>query len=250
MDSLSRDTQKQQDEIERALASLPEAMLPLFLSGKSVTDLAHLAKNIIQAVSGSVEIIEVGMERKQYDRVQRSWAVFEPNFLRLKKFVLDLIKYTRRYPLQKTECNFNELVQKGICVYEPMLKNKAVKIQLHQDKTIPPVPLDAGCIEDTVVNLLAHALDNLPEQSGTISVQTRLLEHPRQIGLSVCDDGPALSDEVIRSLAEPFERTRSMCGTGFEIPLAKLCIEGHDGYMDITGMPGRGNQIHVYLPIP
>jgi nitrogen-specific signal transduction histidine kinase len=249
MDPSTPDIQKQKDEIERAFSSLPESLQPLFMSGKSVMDLAHLAKNILQVVSGSAEIIELGMERKHYDQVQRSWAVFKPNFVRLKKFVLDLIKYTRRYPLQKTECNFNELVQKGIFSCQLKLKTKAINIHLHQDKTIPPALMDADRIEDMVVNLLTHSMDNLPDGSGTISLHTHLLPQPRQIELSISDDGPTLSNEVIRALAEPFERTGSMYGSGFDIPLAKLYIEQHDGYMDISGIPGRSNQIHVYLPI-
>jgi nitrogen-specific signal transduction histidine kinase len=40
-----------------------------------------------------------------------------------------------------------------------------------------------------------------------------------------------------------------MCGTGFDIPLAKLCIEQHDGYMEFESTPGVGNCVHVYLPV-
>ena len=99
-----------------------------------------------------------------------------------------------------------------------------------------------------VANLITHALDNLPEHAGTISLTTKYLKDHKQIQLSVCDDGPALTNETIRSLAEPQERTRDMCGTGFDIPLAKLFIEQHNGYMDLESTPPQGNCVHVYLP--
>jgi len=229
--------------------SFPEELQQLLLSGKSVSNLSHLVKNTIQVVSGSAEIIELGLERKQYDRVQQSWSLFEPNFIRLKKFVLDLIKYTKHSVLQKTRCDFNRLVTNAIQSVAPILKNKDVKIQVQKDDAVKPMLLDADKVEEMVANLVTHALDNLPEHVGTISITTTHLRDHQQIQLSVCDDGPALTNEEIRSLAEPHERTRNMCGTGFDIPLAKLTIEQHNGYMDLESTPGKGNCVNVYLPI-
>lgn len=218
-------------------------------SGKSVMDLAHLVKNMIQMVSGSVEIMELGLDRKQYDRVRRSWEIFGPNFVRLKKFILDLIKYTKHYPLQFEDCNFNKIVQKGIKSCEYILKNKHVKIQLHQDTKIPPAKLDAGKIEELVTNLITHSLDNLPEHVGLISIQTLYLSECSQIQLTVTDDGPALSEETRQQLAEPYERTRNMCGTGFDIPLATLYAAQHDGYLEIDADAEQGNHVTVYLAV-
>lgn len=249
MDSKSSKIDNHQDNRACEIEALPEDLQQLYLSGKSVLNLSHLAKNIIQVVSGSSEIIELGLERKQYDCVQRSWDIFEPNFIRLKKFVLDLIKYTKHYPVQKAPCDFNQLVKNAVQSCESIFKNKAVKIRVTEDNTIKPMPLDADKIEEMVANLITHALDNLPEHAGAISITTQYLRDHRQIQLSVRDDGPALTNQTIRSLAEPQERTRDMCGTGFDIPLAKLYIEQHNGYMDLESTPGQGNCVNVYLPI-
>lgn len=248
MDSYSSKTNHQSSKASE-IEALPEDVQQLYLSGKSVLNLSHLAKNIIQTVSGSVEIIELGMERKQYDRVQRSWDLFEPNFIRLKKFMLDLMKYTKHHALQKTACDLNEIVTNAIQSCESLFKNKAVKIQVKLDKTIKPILLDSDKIEEMVANLITHAMDNLTDDGGTISIMTCCLNDPQQIQVSVQDNGPALTNETIRSLAEPQERTRNMCGTGFDIPLAKLYIEQHNGYMDLESTPGQGNCVNVYLPI-
>ncbi|MBC8377722.1 MAG: HAMP domain-containing histidine kinase [Planctomycetes bacterium] len=248
MDPSSHKTQEQQD-FEQAVQALPEALQRLCLSGQSVQNLSHLVKNTLQITSGSIEIIELGLKRKQFDRVERSWGIFELNFVRMKKFILDLIKYTKQYPLQKTACNLNQCADRAIDACEYALKNGAVKIQLRKDKTIPSTSLDADRIEEMSANLITHALDNLPEHAGTISITTKYLEEHNQIQLSVGDDGPGLSDKTIRSLAEPHERTQNMCGTGFDIPLAKIYIEQHEGYMEFESSEPKGNCVHAYLPI-
>ena len=248
MDPSPNKIQKQQD-LERAIESLPEPLRQLCLSGQSVQNLAHLVKNILQMTSGSVEIIELGLQRKQFDRVERSWDIFELNFVRMKKFILDLIKYTKHYPINKTVCNLNQCADDAIRSCEYALKNDAVKVQFQKDKTIPSTSLDADRVEEMVANLITHALDNLPEHGGTISITTKYLKDDRQIQLSVCDDGEPLTNKTIQSLSEPLERTRSMLGTGFDIPLAKLCIEQHEGYMEFESSKPKGNRVHAYLPI-
>ena len=248
MDSNSHKTRQQQD-IEHAIEALPESLRRSCLSGQSVGNLAHLVKNILQIIAGSVEIIELGLERKQFDRVERSWDIFETNFVRMKKFILDLIKYTKHCPLRKTECDLNRCVDAAIGSCEYALKNNAVKIKLQKDKTMASMSLDADRIEEMVANLITHALDNLPEHAGTISITTKYLKDHRQVQVSVFDDGPALTNETIQSLSKPLERTRSMVGTGFDIPLAKLCIEQHEGYMEFESTEPKGNRVHAYLPM-
>jgi signal transduction histidine kinase len=247
MDSSSHKTREQQD-IEHAIESLPEPLQQMCLSGQSVGNLAHMVKNILQITAGSVEIIELGLERKQFDRVERSWDIFGLNFVRMKKFILDLIKYTKHYPLSKTECNLNRCADEAIRSCEYALKNNTVKIQLQKDKAVPSTSLDADRVEEMIANLITHALDNLPEHAGTISITTKHLKDHRQVQVSVCDDGPALTNETIQSLSEPLERTQSMLGTGFDIPLAKLCIEQHEGYMEFESSKPKGNCVHAYLP--
>ncbi len=248
MDPSSHKT-RQQQETEHAIESLPESLRRMCLSGQSVGNLAHLVKNILQITAGSVEIIELGLERKQFDRVERSWDIFEVNFIRMKKFILDLIKYTKHYALRKTVCDLNQCVDEAIGSCEYALKNNTVKIKLQKDKAIPSTSLDADRVEEMIANLITHALDNLPEHCGTISITTKYLKDHRQVQVSVCDDGPALTNETIQSLSEPLERTRCMVGTGFDIPLARLCIEQHEGYMEFESSESKGNCVRAYLSI-
>ncbi len=248
MDSNINKTQDQQD-FERAVGTLPESLQRFCLSGRSVQNLAHLIKNVLQITSGSVEVMELGLKRKQYDRVEKSWGLFETNFVRMKKFVLDLVKYTKHYSLQKAEHNLNLCIDNAIRSCDFGLKSSAVKIQLQKDKTIPQALLDPDRIEEMIANLITHALDNLPEHAGTISIATKYLVEHNQIQISVSDDGPGLSDETIRSLEEPHERTHNMIGTGFDIPLATIFIEQHNGYMEFESSEPKGNCVHVYLPI-
>lgn len=249
MEPNASEQQHRQEELDRMVESLPEELQSLCASGKAVLDLAHLVKNILQMVSGSAEIIELGLERKQYDRVIKSWTIFEPNYIRLKKLVLDLIKFTKQYPLHSESCDINQLIPKAIKNCEHFLKNYKVEIQFKPSATVPAAMMDSEKVGEITVNLITHALDNLPEHQGTIVIRTDYLQANREIEISANDNGPILSMELIKSLRQPFERTRNMCGTGFDIPLAALYAQQHGGYLEIESSPEKGNGVHVYLPV-
>jgi signal transduction histidine kinase len=238
---------EQEPDIQQAIESMPESLKALCLSGQSVRNLAHLAKNILQMTSGSVDIVKLGIERKQYGRIERSWDIFEPNFVRLKKFVLDLIRYTKHYTLQKTNCDLNSIVTNAIKSCQYALDNNEISLQLLEDKAIPTTSLDADRIEEMAANLITHAVDNLTDHQGEITIRTSLLKEHGQVQVSVSDSAPPLTNDVIRALEEPFERTANMVGTGFDIPLAKLYVEQHGGYLEFEN--DEKNCVHVYLPM-
>lgn len=241
--------QHKQEELEQMIQLLPEELQSLCASGKAVLDLAHLVKNVLQMVSGSTEIIELTLERKEYERIPKSWAIFEPNFMRLKKFLLDLIKYTKQYPLHIVSCDVNNVIRKAIAHCECTLKRHPAKLQFVPGDGLPAAALDSERVVEIAVNLITHALDNLPEHAGSITVKTNYLTPGKEIELMVADDAPALPLHLVRSLRVPSERTRNMCGTGFEIPLAGLYAQQHGGYMEIDATPPKGNAVHVYLPV-
>jgi two-component system sensor histidine kinase AtoS len=249
MEPKASNEQQHQDELERLIEGLPEEAQALCASGKSVVDLAHLVKNILQMVSGSSEIMQLALERKQYDRIAKSWTIFEPNFVRLKKFILDLIKFTKHYPIHEEPCDINEAVRKAVRSCEYVLKGHNVKVLLEPGNGIPSSLLDGERVEEIAANLITHALDNLPEHEGTITVRTEYLGESRELQITVCDDGPALEKSVILLLKQPFERTRNMCGTGFDIPLAALFAQQHGGYLEIDSTPPKGNVVRVFLPV-
>jgi len=241
--------EQQQETLEHLIEALPEEVQALCASGQSVMDLAHLVKNILQMVSGSSEIMQLALERKQYDKIAKSWTIFEPNFIRLKKFILDLIKFTKQYPLRMEPCDFNQSVQRAAKSCEYALKGHSVKLVFEMGSGMPSALLDGERVEEIAANLITHALDNLPEHEGTVTLKTDYLPDSKELQLTVSDDGPALERAVIESLRRPFERTRNMCGTGFDIPLAAKYAQQHGGYLEIDSSETNGNVVRVFLPI-
>lgn len=217
-------------------------------SGRAVADLAHLAKNIIQVMSGCSEIIDLALNTNQLDRVQKAWKLYQPSFWRLKKLQLDLIKYTKSYPLTLQPCDVNVPIAAAAKQMEPFFEKRSVRFSSHLANNLPSITADGEKLRDTVVNLLVTAVDNLQDEPGQLSISTSLMESGNAVRITVCDSGPHLDADACCALLTPHERCRNMLGTGLEIPLAKQVIENHGGGLNLNTDQTETNTFEIILP--
>lgn len=231
-------TQKASDEIA------PERLAD---AGRAVADLAHLTKNIIQVLSGCSEIIDLALKTRQLDRVQKAWQLYQPSFWRLKKFQLDLIKYTKSYPLSLGPCDLNAVAVGAAKLMDPFFEKRGVTFSSRLAAELPALSGDGEKLRDAVVNLLVTAVDNLQDQPGQVSIETTLTDSGDAIRIIVCDSGPLLDSAACEALLMPYERCRNMLGTGLEIPLAKYVVEDHGGRLSINAAPCKRNTFEIRL---
>lgn len=123
------------------------------------------------------------------------------------------------------------------------------------------VDVDAGMIEQAVMNLALNARDAMP-QGGCLVVGTaRLRRAPggREargsdrpgwfVCLRVTDTGSGMDEAVLARIFEPFFTTKeSGRGTGLGLPTVQGIVEQHRGWIEVESRVGRGSTFLVYLP--
>jgi light-regulated signal transduction histidine kinase (bacteriophytochrome) len=233
-------TQKPSDEIA------PERLIE---AGRAVADLAHLAKNIIQVLSGCSEIIDLSLKAGKPERVEKAWELFGPSFWRLKKFQLDLIKYTKSYPLTPGPCDVNKIILSVSKSLEPFFVKRGVNFSSRLAEGLPVLTADGEKLKDAVTNLVVTAVDNLGDCAGQVSIETKLTDSGDEICIVVCDSGPVLDTALCEALFTPYERCRNMLGSGLEIPLAKYIAEDHGGSLTINAAPCVNNTLEMRLGV-
>jgi signal transduction histidine kinase len=140
-----------------------------------------------------------------------------------------------------------ELAEAALRIYQRRIA--AQKIHLVRDfskETFAEV--HTGEILQVVSNLLANALDALPE-GGTISL--RLRKRGAQVQLLVADNGQGMAPDHVARLFEPFFTTKDSRGTGLGLALSKKIIERHAGRISArsSSLPRRnGTTFRITLP--
>ena len=122
--------------------------------------------------------------------------------------------------------------------------------------------MDAGQIEQVLMNLCINARDSMPG-GGVITVTTELLsEHDERVRagvredldcgwmhISVADTGSGMPDEVRERIFEPFFSTKGNDGTGLGLSVVHGIIIQHDGHLEVESQAGVGTTFHIYLPV-
>lgn len=119
---------------------------------------------------------------------------------------------------------------------------------------LPGAWLDAGQLQDAVLNLLLNARDAVasgPRGSGriTLSADADIDEAGRAaLNITVADDGPGFGDEARERAVEPFFTTKGHGGSGLGLSMVYGFATASGGTLVIDGATGAGASVSLRLP--
>ncbi|MEC9483886.1 MAG: ATP-binding protein, partial [Halomonas sp.] len=75
--------------------------------------------------------------------------------------------------------------------------------------------------------------------------------HPGSVTLSIEDDGPGVSDELLERLHQPFERggRQDTRGSGLGLAIVDSIVRRHDATLTIRNAPGHGLWVGIRFPL-
>ncbi len=146
-------------------------------------------------------------------------------------------------------CDLAALTNETLRVMEPLANEK--EIILEADLSAAEAVVDAGAIQQALVNLLDNAIKFSPR--GT-TVRTSLTMNGNHWCLAVRDQGPGISKEEHHRIFERFYRPgdelrRESQGTGIGLSLVKSIVEAHGGQVLLESSLGKGSVFTLTGPI-
>ncbi len=111
---------------------------------------------------------------------------------------------------------------------------------------MPLLPLEPAVVRAIVYNLMANAIQ--AGSPGTaVNLYGRLLDGGRTFELTVVDNGPGMTADVLARCTELFFTTRRT-GSGIGLALVKRAAEEAGGTLEIRSVPGFGTCAVVRVP--
>jgi len=213
--------------------------------------LAHELKNPIFPIQLSMETLRKALDQESPRETARgafaelfreaSDTILE-ELRSLRHIIEEFSQFARMPPPQLRPTNLNGIVEQTLALYSS--GTGTTRIETALSETLPTVPADRGLLSRALGNLVANALEAMP-QGGTLRVRTA--SDAGTVRVSVGDTGPGLTEEQRTRLFTPYFTTKKG-GTGLGLAIVQGIVSDHGGRIDVESEPGRGTTFTLVLP--
>jgi PAS domain S-box-containing protein len=218
--------------------------------GRLAGSIAHEINNPLEAVTNLVHLARTSTETAEIDRYLGQ-ADFE--LRRVSAITSKTLRFHRQYT-RKEAVRFSQLIDAALLIFDQRLRSLGVAVELREQTQRSVVCLQ-GEIGQVLNNLIANAIDALPQERGRLLIRCRdgrdWRDDRKGMVITVADNGSGMSSEVQRRVFEPFFSTKGILGTGIGLWISAEIVQRHQGKLKCRswqGPHGRGTVFSLFLP--
>ena len=224
--------------------------------GQLTGGIAHDFNNMLAVVIGGLEMAQRRLARGDA-AVTRHIEMASEGAARAAALTQRLLAFARQQPLKPEPVAVNTLVA-GLADLLRRTIGETVRLETRLDPGAWRTKVDAGELENVLLNLAVNARDAMP-QGGRLTIGTAnasLSEAAAGDGqpgdyvvLSVADTGAGMTPAVVARAFEPFFTTKPVGkGTGLGLSQCYGFVRQSGGHVAVETAPERGTVFRLYLP--
>jgi PAS domain S-box-containing protein len=228
--------------------------------GQLTGGIAHDFNNMLQAIAGSLELMERRIEQGRDAEATRYIGAARQSVERAAGLTHRMLAFARRQSLQPRAIQPDKLVLGMEALIRSTL-GPAGRLDLHPHDGVWSARCDANELENALLNLAINARDAMPD-GGTLTVaiaERHLIatdiadqdgvEPGDFVEITVADTGTGMTPDVIARAFEPFFTTKPI-GQGTGLGLSQLYgfIRQSGGLVRLESAPGQGTTVRLFLP--
>jgi PAS domain S-box-containing protein len=214
--------------------------------GRLAGGVAHDFNNLLTAILGFAQLAkerEPGSERQRRDLESIESAAQSASHL-----TRQLLAFSRKQVLQPKVTDLNSVVT-GARTLLGRVIGEDIELIMRLAPDLPPVLVDAGQMEQVILNLGINARDAMP-RGGRLTIETYAEAAPGgHVGLAVTDTGVGIDSASMTHIFEPFFTTKEPGrGTGLGLATVYGIVQQSGGLIEVQSELGRGTRFQIHLP--
>jgi signal transduction histidine kinase/ActR/RegA family two-component response regulator len=205
--------------------------------------IAHNFRNILQAISGNTEYLELVCGEKPdiadlttniYDSVEKGVDLIN-----------NLLHFSRRGgEYQMAALDLSEVIKQTHEIIARVL-NRNIEIALNLDKDLF-VKGNRSLLSQVFMNLYSNANDAMPN-GGKLVVEAR--RKGNKVLAVVSDTGIGMDEKTVEKIFDPFFTLKEVGkGTGLGLSTVHGIVEEHRGDISVSSKPGKGAVFRISFP--
>jgi len=216
---------------------------------KELEDIArgfsHKVRNYLGIISGTAQLA-VDSYTMGKD-LEEQFLSIDQNAGRMLKAVEELMELTRRSTMHWEPIRLRALLNTATDGEAERCRAQGVTIALPSGPQPPPVQGDAALMERAVTEVLANALDAMP-QGGEIRIGLGCDEQRGMVAVTIMDTGAGIADKHRERIYQPYYTTRKG-HQGLGLTRARRIVDLHQGLLLIESAAGQGTTVTLLFPI-
>jgi PAS domain S-box-containing protein len=241
-------------ERQQALEKLKEAQSQLIQSEKMASlgiltaGVAHELNNPLNYIVGGYTAIHNHLhEDEVIDKaeIEEYLGWIKAGSDRATKIVKSLNLFSRSNEDNTEVCDLHLIIDDCLVMLQNKYKDRITITKEYTDRPARVLG-NNGKLHQAILNLLANAIDAIPEK-GEITIETKFLKN--ELAIIIGDNGCGIRRENLNKVMDPFYTTKPPgVGTGLGLSITHSIIQEHDGSLTITSEVDKGTQVAISLP--
>lgn len=238
-------TDKMKHEMEqKALQEQLFAAQKMESIGQFAGGTAHNFRNILQAISGNIEYLEL-----IYDKEPEIKELATNIYNSIEKgvgLINNLLHFAKKgWRVEMEDIDLSEVIEKTYDIIKRVF-NKNIEIDLDLDKELW-VKGNPSLLSQAFMNLFTNARDAMPK-GGELIIKARRVKN--MVIAFVSDTGYGIEKDVLDKIFDPFFTLKEVgSGTGLGLSTTLGIIEQHNGTITVSSKPGKGATFKISMPL-
>ncbi|MDJ0972856.1 MAG: ATP-binding protein [Planctomycetota bacterium] len=226
--------------------------------GRLAGGVAHDFNNVLTAICGYAELSLAAVDEES------PVATYAREILRsgerAGQLTQQLLAFSRKQVLKPVVLDLSHAVKDLVKMLQ-LLLGEDIELRTRLADDLHPVFVDAGQVEQIIVNLAVNARDAMPN-GGVLRISTRNvaradlvddlkseLDGDAFVRLEVADRGSGIPAHVLDFIFEPFFSTKDPAdGTGLGLATVYGIVKQSNGTIRVNSTEGQGSSFVIFLP--
>lgn len=215
--------------------------------GQLVSGVAHELNNPLAGILGYSQLL---LRKNPGEYLGRGLKKIEREAERCKRIVQNLLIFARKRKLESTMADLNSIIESTLDLRTDHLQVDHVKVIRDLDPDLPMTLIDAGQIQQVLMNLINNAQHAMARSQRPAELTLRTRRVGDRIRIEVGDNGTGINPENMKKIFDPFFTTKEVGqGTGLGLSICYGIVNEHGGAITADSRPGMGTMFTIDLPI-